>query len=332
MKTILICQFANSQKQLPVFLSRHLELFDKIILLDHNSDKDYRFLSDIFLNLEVFRISEYGYKLDVFWNAVIHNRELNLIEEYDYLFILDIDEFMPFVSKSQFERWLMSQKKNRLIKLFWKNALFTQYFGEIKVNQVLSPVSKLGYNLNRLKRFYVEHGNHGVSLPILDKLLNRILISKNNTSEPCEYIYHFPLFSKDDLSTKLNSANKLNFRNKILQCSPWFEPFMRDMGLVTDEIFERLVADYRNRGRENAYSFASEIFPVNIEIFEKVSNLINNAADTTLKVTVKSTSEISFDMKYQKYKNYNLHRKLSVVEESIKLNILKNELVYVANK
>ena len=115
----VICQFNDSPIYLPAFLAYHLRIVDHVFLIDHNSSKNYRYLSCD--RVTVFRSTISTYRLDININALLN--VINSENKFDWIFVLDIDEFLPFQNKKQIHKFLCKYRDAQCISFRWRNGI-----------------------------------------------------------------------------------------------------------------------------------------------------------------------------------------------------------------
>lgn len=218
MKICIICQVKNSFEYIPAWLANHSSLADHIYLIDHNSNKDLRKLSGD--KLTVFRTDSKVFEPDININALIAHKQIQNI--YDWVFIIDIDEFLPFSSRIDIKAFCI---KNRLfagVSLYWKNGIAKNkkqtadimHDTAFEFQTENSLTRKFCYNTKRRRHFWIGHGNHGARFPLFGiPFLNiRPLLKKGNES-----LFHIPFINMEILTQKFKDFPPNRFRNKMFQ-------------------------------------------------------------------------------------------------------------------
>ena len=165
----IICQFHNSPNYLPAFLAYHLRIVDYVFLIDHNSSKDYRCLSCD--GVTVYKSTISTFRLDININALLNG--INSENKFDWIFVLDIDEFLPFQNKKQIHQFLCKYKYTQCISFRWRNGILKDGRSDSRIesDSVIdfqpskSKVANLGYNTRAIRnwggnKLYVIDGNH----------------------------------------------------------------------------------------------------------------------------------------------------------------------------
>lgn len=256
MKIALVVQVKDSRSYLPVFLAHHLRLVDDIYLIDHNSSIDYRQLGGD--RLIVLRSTVGTYSLDTNINAVIYH--FSIIERYDWLFVLDIDEFLPFIGRQSFEDFLRSRSAAECLCFRWQNGIIDDADSRLPVRLAAnSPVlfsnhrahtRKLFFNVSGRRAVITCHGNHRAIFPLLGQKLFRRNVAVIDSGLP---LYHLPFLSITGLEEKLATFPKENFFAKVIVFPERFRdkygPEWRLSQLDREDLLW-LVANYRERRTE----------------------------------------------------------------------------------
>lgn len=256
MKIALVVQVKDSRSYLPVFLAHHLRLVDDIYLIDHNSSVDYRQLGS--KRLIVSRSTVGTYSLDTHINAVIYH--FSIIERYDWLFVLDIDEFLPFIDRQYFEDFLRSSSAAECLCFRWQNGIIDN--ADRTLPAKLTPNSpvlfsnhrahtqKLFFKLSGNRELITCHGNHRAIFPLLGLKILRRNVSVIDSGLP---LYHLPFLSMTALEEKLATFPKENFFEKVIlfpeRFSDKYGPEWRLSQLDREDLLW-LVANYRERRPE----------------------------------------------------------------------------------
>ena len=165
----IICQFSDSPIYLPAFLAYHLRIVDHVFLIDHNSSKDYRSLTCD--RVTVFRSTISTFRSDININALLN--VINSKNKFDWIFVLDIDEFLPFQNKKQIHQFLCKYRYAQCISFRWRNGILKDGRSDSRIESdsiiefqlSKSKIKKLAYNTGAIrnwsaKNLYVTHANH----------------------------------------------------------------------------------------------------------------------------------------------------------------------------
>lgn len=204
-----------------MFVAHHSRIFDHIYLIDHMSVADYRILSN--KEVTVFRLDRREYALDIGINALIQHCQLP--EKYDWISVLDVDEFLPFLTRSAWLKALHALPAARCYTQFWLNSIPIQ-MSSTRLNpqtELLSPsqsahTSKQIYRGGSSRSLFVRHGNHAASFPV--PLIPRISHRSKSLRAPWR-ILHIPFLGVADLAAKLTNFPKQNFADKIEARAHW---------------------------------------------------------------------------------------------------------------
>jgi len=219
MNIALIVQVKDSRPYLPVFLTHHLRLVDHIFLVDHNSQADYRRLGNE--RLKVLRSTVGAYSLDTNINAVIYH--FSLIERYDWLFILDVDEFLPFTERTSLESFLYSHQSDECLCFRWQNGIVDDAEGALPVmltsrstllfSRYRAHTRKLFFNVTGNREVITCHGNHRAIFPRLGQKFLRRNVAVIDSGLP---LYHLPFLNMTALEEKLATFPRENFFAKVI--------------------------------------------------------------------------------------------------------------------
>lgn len=217
MRKHLVTMVQNSIEYLPEFLTYHRDIFDYIHVIDHNSKFDLSSLrSDKFL---FYRVYIKSYLQEEVTNIV----QRHIVDNYsvDWLYTLDVDEFLPFKQNSCFENFLNSVSNKKVISFNWRNGVpfdfkkNDNYHGISESNDLifykeLSPTLKCAVNVKRCgKNFYTPRSNHRVetfSNSIRSLWRRPTAIQSHSTGLG---IYHVLSSSLDDFGAKIRRFKQL---------------------------------------------------------------------------------------------------------------------------
>ncbi len=307
MKNILICQVKNSFEYIPLFLAHNEKLFDEIHIIDQCSNINLRDLNGKNLSIHFYKTDYIFFNAMIGVNAILEFK--NIRSQSNFTFVLDIDEFLPFSSKENFHKFLNEYKNNDAIKFQWRNGLnFSEKeeklnsHSDIRFFNLKSSVRKLAYNAKKTPHFLPYHGNHHAKFHFFKFAIFKKKPTIKDSSVP---LLHIPFSSKENLLEKVNSFDKVEFFEKIINRSP-----------STKEIYNRInnntqtqddlcffAANYRTIGRE-------KIIETNVNNFEKTNLFITTQERVTF-----------WDEQLQKCKKYNNNSNITQDEE-IARNIL----------
>lgn len=235
----LMCQFKDPEPYFAAFHAHHERLVDKIIYIDHGSQLEFSKLELAKTNFIACDIRNFA--KDVTYAKVINQSKL--LVGIDFLFILDIDEFLPFATQTTLHTFLRSYVKYGAGTLNWVNGYPDQLkrlelAPKLWVQEKPSSTKKLFYNLNRLRTFLPKEGNHNADYPLLGQSFVQLRPRRNKTVAP---LIHLPIISNNQMTQKLNQFPKQDFGDK-LQYLCESGRFPKSSKEVAD-----LVSDYREQ-------------------------------------------------------------------------------------
>jgi len=254
LKTGVILMIKNEIDIIRIFIEHALALFDTIVIVDHNSDDGtYETLSSISKitgRIVLFRLLETEYLQALTMNHIA--RTCERLDDVDWLFFLDADEFLPFETRESFHSALEKHSRSNVISMNWNNLVPQQYWdSESDENDeesfLISPspsgFKKIAYQPKKLDRakIWVAQGNHSVL-----KTKNGLEIASTTVNFP---LLHIPVRSKNQLLFKLNQGviSYLRIgvdRNKV-EGKHWFEiqKLIKD-SIISNEILNAIVVNY----------------------------------------------------------------------------------------
>lgn len=235
LKIAIVVMVYNPYHYLSEFLVHHQNLVDHIYVVDHRSSKK---LSDLDLDevtvIESKQVAQFQSEVT---NAVI--RDFNLSENYDWIFVLDIDEFLPFYSKMEFMDFLETHRENEVIAFNWRNGVGIYPTTTIErannesliditpllISDYINPNIKVAVNCNRLNYpFYFRTGAHEV---VKQKSLRSILQRNNKyktifPDENFHFIYHIVSFDRPSFYSKIkNYVEQMELRKHVQGQGGW---------------------------------------------------------------------------------------------------------------
>ncbi|TPP11381.1 glycosyltransferase family 2 protein [Rhizobium glycinendophyticum] len=256
MKCTIVIQSKNSFDYLALFLAHHERLADRIVIIDHNSDRDLRGLrSD---KIEVYRLGLAAYMQAHTLNFLLHT-VLQVTRESGMLFILDVDEFLPFSSRSDMDAFVADHRKDAIVSFRWRNG-YAPEPGQlvdpsgIRFCRQRTPTRKLAYNLDKLGLFFPLGGNHEVRLarPFWRRRGPTVDVVDSGLG-----LLHLPFVGLEGLRQKVRDnpahefAGKISANYRLLglkEDRPWAQD------AVSEEVMLQLIANYRTnvpQGRLN---------------------------------------------------------------------------------
>ncbi|MDQ0135683.1 hypothetical protein J2T08_003604 [Neorhizobium galegae] len=251
MRAVVVVQVKNSFGYLPAFIAHHQRLVDKIIIIDHNSDRQLSGLARD--GIEVFRVSAGLFAQELY--AAYFLKKLDLKREFDFLFLLDADEFLPFKAKADLSTFMEQHRGTAVTSMRWRNGFPASAGpldgqGKLYFTTWRSSTRKLIYNLRRLRDILPVMGNHNAKYPLADSLLVQIRPMRTDSGLG---LLHIPFLGLEGLRQKLSEFPTQSYRTKI----------MRDLGALgiscnlatpelelSDQDLMSFVANYRTRATD----------------------------------------------------------------------------------
>lgn len=219
----------NGYEYLAEFIEYHLNLCEHIYIIDHNSERDLRQIS--IDNVTFIRSNHEAQFQSECTNLVIEH--FNIKSKYDWLFVLDIDEFLPFSNKKTLQDFLNNHKNHQIVKLHWKNGV--PFYDEEKENpKSLIDCNSIRFfyksgrqyksfvNIKKTKGlFFVTTGAHTICrimpfwrsiTPILNRRKTYIPKASNLN------LFHIVAFNKSSFVKKIkNYIKQIEYRSHVTQ-------------------------------------------------------------------------------------------------------------------
>ncbi len=118
-KTAIVCMVYDGYEYLAEFIAYYLNLCDHIFLIDHNSQHDLR---DLNLDrVTCVRSNHEAQFQSECTNLVIEHFDIK--KKFDWVFVLDVDEFLPFQKRDDFQSFLHKHRNDCVVKFHWKNGV-----------------------------------------------------------------------------------------------------------------------------------------------------------------------------------------------------------------
>jgi len=234
-KIAIVVMAYNPYQYFAEFITHHSMLANHIYFIDHRSTKKFR---DIDVNgvtfIESNQVAQFQSEVT---NAVI--RDFKLYEKYDWIFALDIDEFLPFYSENELRQFLGSYAKEKVLAFNWRNGVgvYPTVDAEtipegslIDVNPLLvsdfaNPNIKVAVNCNNLKYpFFFRTGNHEVVTPrpILSKLTGKNKYKSIKPAQQHHFLYHIVSYDRGSFYRKIqNYVDQMEMRKHVKGQGGW---------------------------------------------------------------------------------------------------------------
>ena len=228
----VVTMVKNEADIIGCFAAHILALFDEIIIVDHgSSDGTSDFLKDMaasYAQVRLLHLEEPSYIQSVTMTHVI--RDMAALREVDWVFFLDVDEFLPFATRQALDEALEDYSRCPVISMQWRNLIPETFWqGPVSLKPEtrflsppkLSPFRKVAFQPKRvpLDRLVVAQGNHtlletanGLELPAFDVDFAML---------------HIPIRSADQLLFKLNQGvlayQKIGATRDAGQGTHWYQ-------------------------------------------------------------------------------------------------------------
>lgn len=176
LKIVVLVMTYEPYRYFSEFIIHNKNLVDHIYVIDHRSSKKFSTLHiEGVTFVESNQVCQFQSEVT---NVLI--RDFRLYEKYDWIFVLDIDEFLPFNRKIDLRDFLVRHESERVIAFNWRNGvgIYPTNDKEVKpydslinvsplfVSNYINPTIKVAVNCNRLKYpFYFRTGAHEIVQP-----------------------------------------------------------------------------------------------------------------------------------------------------------------------
>jgi len=235
LRIAIVVMAYNPYQYFAEFIEYHKNLVDQIYLVDHRSSKKISSLSiEGVTFIESNQVAQFQSEVT---NAVI--RDFRLYENFDWIFVLDIDEFLPFTSKRDLCAVLSKHEYDKVVAFNWRNGVgvYPTTGVGIKPGDSLIDVNpllisdytninkKVAVNSRRLRYpFYFRTGAHEIVKPLI--LLSKFTKgNKYKTIKPAlkhYFIYHILAFDRQSFHKKIqNYVDQMDMRRHVKGQAGW---------------------------------------------------------------------------------------------------------------
>ena len=267
----IVCMVKDGDKYLADFITYHLKLIDKIWFIDHNSKNSIRRFES-----EKIRVFDFNF------NAQFQGEAVTLLSRYirkkykkGFLFILDIDEFLPFNDPNEVKSFVNRFKNKKVVGFNWlngfcfskeKNDLFNlSQYDHIFFTSNINPNQKVAVNLAKIScNFAIGTGGHCLS----DR---KYLFRKKIPPYFCGLtLYHILASSKNDLFIKIERyINQMKFRLNVKGIGGWsVRKYIENKNLD----FLNLIAYYRSNVIDEIFDGKDQFRLFELDIFKNIRN------------------------------------------------------------
>lgn len=242
----------NEKSILETFCAHALSLFDRIILIDHLSSdgtREYiKLLSQKYPHVECYFFDDPGYYQSevMTWAA----RDLVGNETPGWVFLLDVDEFIPFKSKEEFDRKLSELHSFPVISMSWLNLVPLDMESGKVINQFFlkpphpSDHHKIAFQPSLIPSsdYFIAQGNHAL---FMGTRTAKVRYPARNSFS----IYHLPIRTKQQLREKIRygteSYRRMGSDRRGKNGSHWDEIHqIMEGNILTDEMMAGIAAQY----------------------------------------------------------------------------------------
>ena len=325
----IICMVRDGDKYLVDFISYHLNLVDKIWFIDHLSVKPVK-------RFESSRVKVFNCNFNAqFQGEVVSLVARDIKQNYKsgWLFILDIDEFLPFSTNLELSSFL-STKENYAVNAFnWLNGFSFNQEKDINIKNIsesskiifttnINPNQKVFCNLSKVSdKFAVMTGGHGITDIIRGKRkIIKPFVSGN-------FLYHIICSSKEDFLNKINRyVEQMKYRKNVKGIGGWIAKdylkdkkikFLDTIAFFRSSIFINLNSDY-------------ELCEIDIFHKSRLSSTFNTLLKLDKKLknfTSRKPTESELESQYIKYKTDDID-----IDNNIKWFKIYNDQIYILEK
>ena len=298
-KISIVCKVYDSYEYLAEFILYHSILVDHIYFIDHKSKRDLRQLD--FQGISVVRSNHCrNYQAESVGRIIEH---FSIGKQFDWLFLLDIDEFLPFANRSAVDQFIQQNRKHSILHFHWKNGypvssnMKPMYSlidcDEIRFFHRESATRKICVNLMRTKdNFLVPAGAHNILYrnPPWYSRDRKFRRNANVRSYPSNLpLYHIPAFDRAHMSRKIsNLVAEMPYRSHVKGRGGWMiRQYPKDFSEASDEDWNWYIANFRERHPDRQYSVKASDF-VSYGLFDGISR----AECHKLRSRINSLSEI----------------------------------------
>ena len=208
-KVTVITMVRNEHARIHDFMRHVCALFDRVIVIDHHSDDDTGKIASDYHGINnteviVMRGEDDGHYQSEYMTACANA----LIREYatDWIFFLDVDEFLTFHNRLAFQQALVSYNEFPFIHMPWRNIALKQLDpttvqGTYGIIGPQSHLSKIAINVRMIKntKIIINEGNHTVRLQSIKTIIPSIQSFD---------LYHIPIIGKKALKNKVEQGIK----------------------------------------------------------------------------------------------------------------------------
>jgi hypothetical protein len=268
-KTAVVCMVYNGYEYLSEFLAHYRLLCDELFIIDHNSQNDLRGL-----NLErvhVVRSNHEAQFQSECTNTVIEHFKIK--DRFDWLFVVDIDEFIPFSNRWDLHTFLERYQSSKVLQFFWRNGVPFYNEAEDAPQSLIDCTSirffgspgrqyKSFVNIKKTEgQFFVPTGAHHISkmpswLDVFPCWCRNPIYKATISPLP---LYHILAFNKTAFVKKIkNYVHQMSYREHIKGQGGWIVRDYPDE--LSDDQWLWYVANFRVGDPSQFYDVKKEDF------------------------------------------------------------------------
>ena len=268
----VVCKVYDSYEYLAEFILYHAILVDHIFFIDHKSKRDLRNLD--FPGISVVRSNHCrNFQAESVGRIIEH---FSIAKQYDWLFLLDIDEFLPFSTRNAVDRFVQKNRRKSVLHFHWKNgypagskmeAMYSLIdCDDIRFFHRESATQKTCVNLMKIRdNFLVPAGAHSILYKHTPWYARNKKFRRNSNirSYPSKLsLYHIPAFDREHLSRKVrNFVREMPYRSHVKGRGGWMiGQYPRDFSEVSEQDWVRYIANFRERTPDRQYSIGTNDF------------------------------------------------------------------------
>lgn len=296
-KVAIVVMAHNPYQYISEFLVHHGNLVDSIYLIDHRSDKRLREIKiDNLIHIESNQVAQFQSEVT---NAVI--RDYKIYENHDWIFVLDVDEFLPFKSQGELHQFFKKYKNAKSVAFNWLNGVgvYPTIDSEnldddrslidvapLFISKKKNPNIKVCVNCNNLKYpFYFRTGAHEVVKPFrfLSLFLKKNYYKSIKNHIDSHFIHHIVSFDRESFYKKIkNYVYQMRLRQHVKGQGGWMvEGYLKNF---EDKDWLEVIQNFRVSDKEKLVNNVDESMFVKKDIFNHLK--INKIMEIKRKIKI----------------------------------------------
>jgi hypothetical protein len=330
-KTAIVVMAQNPDHYISEFIEHHKMFVDKIFLIDHRSQKKLSNLRDEkIIHIESPQVAQFQSETT---NAVI--RDFRIYQNFDWIFVLDVDEFLPFASKVEFTAFIETRKNSQVVAFNWYNGvgIFPSEksprtddkrtlidVSPLLVSSKPNPTIKVAVNCRKTKYpFYFQTGAHRVVQyrEFISVLLGRSIYKPLTPAREHHHLFHILSFDRHSFYKKIkNYVQQMDMRKHVRGQGGWMvKGYLAEFD---DAAWLEVIQNFRVSDKSQAIPNVTEEMFERVDIFKHLNaediaartrqiGTVNNTeakepetSETTYLANKKFDSDIATNIKYFK--------------------------------